>query len=95
METPFFYPSARKHEKISILPIRDGNHVNQSTQYGFAKISILPIRDGNKLAEVLTGATPTNFDTSYKGWKPRKVPLLYTAVVHFDTSYKGWKLIFS
>ena len=33
-------------------------------------ISILPIRDGNYEEETTAGYIISDFDTSYKGWKP-------------------------
>ena len=56
-------------------------------------ISILPIRDGNCGVVLGAPSAAPHFDTSYKGWKQKGVPLYKGELLDFDTSYKGWKRI--
>ena len=56
-------------------------------------ISILPIRDGNSYGRFHHVNEPSNFDTSYKGWKHVPLVISRLVAVDFDTSYKGWKQI--
>ncbi len=54
---------------LFILPIRDGNKVNNLESLGEIVLFILPIRDGNWGNGSQVRENKSAFYTSYKGWK--------------------------
>ena len=78
-------------DRISILPIRDGNCSNKMTPSQIPRISILPIRDGN-----LSGGSISIFAFAIsilpiRDGNSLPTGFAYLLLIHFDTSYKGWK----